>query len=95
MSAAAARARRRAACACGAAAAPAPAAAQQTPRTLPRAGRAPEPLTPPPGSYISMYQLIAEEFSREDLVVKGRLRAGMFAALLVGAAAMCIVGIWA
>eukprot|EP00775_Hariotina_reticulata_P007796 gene7796-7993_t len=45
--------------------------------------------------YIGMYQLIAEEFSREDLLVKPRLRLGMYTALCLGAAAMCILGIWA
>lgn len=45
--------------------------------------------------YIGMYQLIAEEFSREDLLVRPRLRFGMYAALLAGAACMCILGIWA
>jgi len=44
--------------------------------------------------YIGMYQLIAEEFSREDLLVRSKLRYGMYAALLLGAAAMCIIGIW-
>ncbi|GBF93320.1 zinc-nutrition responsive transporter, partial [Raphidocelis subcapitata] len=44
--------------------------------------------------YISMYQLIAEEFSREDLILKGRLRGGMIAGLLAGAACMCILAIW-
>jgi hypothetical protein len=41
-----------------------------------------------------MYQLIAEEFSREDLVVKGRLRIGMILGLLGGAACMCVLAIW-
>eukprot|EP00877_Chromochloris_zofingiensis_P006292 jgi/Chrzof1/1916/Cz10g26060.t1 len=45
--------------------------------------------------YIAMYQLIAEEFSREDLLVKPKLRLGMYASLLLGAACMCILGIWA
>eukprot|EP00879_Flechtneria_rotunda_P002960 GHRR01003177.1.p1 GENE.GHRR01003177.1~~GHRR01003177.1.p1 ORF type:complete len:368 (+),score=84.80 GHRR01003177.1:176-1279(+) len=45
--------------------------------------------------YIGMYQLIAEEFSREDILVRPRLRVGMHAALLLGAAVMCILGIWA
>eukprot|EP00775_Hariotina_reticulata_P009847 gene9847-10006_t len=45
--------------------------------------------------HIGMYQLVAEEFSREDLLVKPKLRFGMYAALCLGAAAMCIVGIWA
>lgn len=44
--------------------------------------------------YISMYQLIAEEFSREDLVVRGRLRLGMVAGLLLGAASMCVLAMW-
>jgi zinc transporter 1/2/3 len=44
--------------------------------------------------YIGMYQLIAEEFSREDLLVKPRLRVGMYAALCLGAAVMCILGVW-
>jgi len=41
-----------------------------------------------------MYQLIAEEFSREDLVVRTKLRFGMVVGLLVGAASMCILAIW-
>lgn len=45
-------------------------------------------------TYIGMYQLIAEEFSREDLLVRPRLRYGMYAALLAGAAVMAILGIW-
>lgn len=44
--------------------------------------------------YIGMYQLVAEEFSREDLLVRPKLRVGMYAALLLGAAAMCILAIW-
>ncbi|GBF90062.1 zinc-nutrition responsive transporter [Raphidocelis subcapitata] len=44
--------------------------------------------------YISMYQLIAEEFSREDLVVRPRLRLGMALALLAGAGCMCLLAIW-
>lgn len=45
--------------------------------------------------YIGMYQLIAEEFSREDILVKPRLRAGMYLALMLGAASMCVLGLWA
>jgi hypothetical protein len=45
--------------------------------------------------YIAMFQLIAEEFSREDMLVRPRLRLGMYAALCMGAAAMCLLGIWA
>lgn len=45
--------------------------------------------------YIGMYQLVAEEFSREDILVKPGLRSGMYAALCVGAASMCILGLWA
>eukprot|EP00878_Enallax_costatus_P000535 GHUV01000630.1.p1 GENE.GHUV01000630.1~~GHUV01000630.1.p1 ORF type:complete len:388 (+),score=25.50 GHUV01000630.1:179-1342(+) len=45
--------------------------------------------------YIGMYQLVAEEFSREDILVKPRLRNGMYAALCCGAASMCILGLWA
>jgi hypothetical protein len=41
-----------------------------------------------------MYQLIAEEFSREDLLVKTRLRLGMVGGLLAGAASMCVLAIW-
>ena len=41
-----------------------------------------------------MYQLIGEEFSREDLVVRGRLRAAMAGGLLLGAAVMCVIAIW-
>lgn len=44
--------------------------------------------------YIGMYQLIAEEFSREDLLVRPKLRYSMYAALLLGGACMCILGIW-
>jgi zinc transporter 1/2/3 len=45
--------------------------------------------------YIGMYQLIAEEFSREDLLVRPGLRYGMYASLFLGAACMTILGIWA
>jgi hypothetical protein len=45
--------------------------------------------------YIGMFQLIAEEFSREDMIVRTKLRLGMYAALCLGAASMCILGIWA
>jgi zinc transporter ZupT len=45
--------------------------------------------------YIGMYQLVAEEFSRDDLLVRPRLRFGMYGALLLGAACMCLIGIWA
>uniref|UniRef100_A0A383WMG0 Zinc/iron permease n=1 Tax=Tetradesmus obliquus TaxID=3088 RepID=A0A383WMG0_TETOB len=45
--------------------------------------------------YIGMFQLIAEEFSREDMLVRPRLRLGMYGALCLGAASMCILGIWA
>ncbi|KAF8065477.1 hypothetical protein HT031_003078 [Scenedesmus sp. PABB004] len=45
--------------------------------------------------YIALFQLIAEEFSREDLLVRGRLRGGMYAALALGAALMCVLGVWA
>lgn len=45
--------------------------------------------------YIGMYQLVAEEFSREDLLVRPGLRTAMQAALLLGGAAMCVIGIWA
>jgi zinc transporter 1/2/3 len=45
--------------------------------------------------YIGMYQLIAEEFSREDLLVRPKLRYGMYAALLLGGACMCVLGVWA
>ena len=44
--------------------------------------------------YISMYQLIAEEFSREDLIVRGRLRAALLLGLAGGAACMCVLAIW-
>lgn len=45
--------------------------------------------------YVAMVELIAEEFTREDLLVKPRLRVAMWAALLLGAAAMCVLAIWA
>ncbi len=54
----------------------------------------PHPPHPQLNSYISMYQLIAEEFSREDLVVKSRLRLGMVAGLVAGAACMCVLAVW-
>ncbi|KAI8474633.1 MAG: ZIP family transporter [Monoraphidium minutum] len=44
--------------------------------------------------YISLFQLIAEEFSREDLLVRPRLRLGMTAGMLLGAACMCVLAIW-
>lgn len=45
--------------------------------------------------YVGVYQLIAEEFQRRDLLVRPRLAAALFAALLAGVFAMCVVGIWA
>lgn len=45
--------------------------------------------------YIGMYQLIAEEFSREDLMVQPKLRLGMYGALSMGAALMCMLAVWA
>jgi hypothetical protein len=64
--------------------------------TPPHPTHPPTPSHPPPhpGSYISMYQLIAEEFSREDLLYRGRLRLGLVGALLMGAASMCVLAIW-
>lgn len=50
--------------------------------------------TNPTNSYIAMYQLIAEEFSREDLLVRGRLRVGLLLGLAAGAACMCVLAIW-
>ena len=44
--------------------------------------------------YVSIYTLIAEEFSRADLAARWRLRAAMIAALLLGAACMCVLAIW-
>ncbi len=47
--------------------------------------------------YISLIQLIAEDFSREDSSkpASGRVRLGSYAALFLGAASMCIIAIWA
>ena len=45
--------------------------------------------------YISMYTLIGEEFSRQDLNTKPRLRWSMYAAVLLGAACMAVIGVWA
>ena len=47
--------------------------------------------------YISLVQLIAEEFSRADLFKCNKLRLlwGMYGSMLGGAAAMCILAIWA
>jgi zinc transporter 1/2/3 len=45
--------------------------------------------------YISMYTLIGEEFSRQDLNTQRGLRFSMYGALLLGAAVMAIIGIWA
>jgi hypothetical protein len=45
--------------------------------------------------YIAMFQLIAEEFSREDMLVRPGFRLAMYAALCTGGAVMCILGIWA
>jgi hypothetical protein len=41
-----------------------------------------------------MFQLVGEELSREDLVIRGRLRMGMICGLLTGAASMCVLAIW-
>ena len=44
--------------------------------------------------YISMYQLIAEEFSRQDLVGSPGTLVLMYLSLLLGGAAMCVLAIW-
>ncbi len=45
--------------------------------------------------YIAMYQLIGEELSREDLLVKTGLRLAMYGTLMLGSAAMCALAVWA
>jgi hypothetical protein len=47
-----------------------------------------------PRSYISLLQLIAEEFSRADLLSHTRLRLGLTSGLLLGAACMAVLAIW-
>jgi zinc transporter 1/2/3 len=44
--------------------------------------------------YISMYQLIAEEFSRQDLIGRPGTLVLMYLAMLLGGAAMCVLAIW-
>lgn len=45
--------------------------------------------------HIALFQIVAEEFSREDLLARPRLRLGLYTSLLLGAALMCILAIWA
>jgi hypothetical protein len=45
--------------------------------------------------YIGLNQLLAEEFSKGDLTVRPGLRFGMYLAVVLGAGAMCALGIWA
>jgi hypothetical protein len=85
---------------------PPPKPALSPPSATPSAGPRPPPVAthalqtaataaqPPPNRRPPRYQLIAEEFSRDDLVVRPRLRAAMTAGLLMGAACMCVIAIW-
>lgn len=45
--------------------------------------------------YIGLNQLLAEEFSKGDLTVRPGLRFCMYLAVVLGAGAMCALGIWA
>jgi hypothetical protein len=45
--------------------------------------------------YIGLTQLLSEEFSHGDLTVRPGLRFGMYLAMVLGAGAMCALGIWA
>jgi zinc transporter 1/2/3 len=45
--------------------------------------------------YISIYQLIAEEFSKTQLLTQTRFRLGMYAALILGAGCMAVLALWA
>jgi zinc transporter 1/2/3 len=45
--------------------------------------------------HIALFQIVAEEFSREDLLARPKLRLGLYTSLLLGAALMCILAIWA
>jgi|APGre2960657404_1045060.scaffolds.fasta_scaffold68825_1 zinc transporter 1/2/3 len=45
--------------------------------------------------YIGLVSLAAEEFSRTDLLARGRDLSAVTAALLFGVASMCMLGIWA
>jgi zinc transporter 1/2/3 len=45
--------------------------------------------------YIGLNQLLAEEFSQGDLTVRPGLRFCMYLAVVLGAGAMCALGIWA
>jgi zinc transporter 1/2/3 len=45
--------------------------------------------------YISIYQLIAEEFSKTQLLTQTKFRLGMYAALIAGAGSMAVLAIWA
>jgi solute carrier family 39 (zinc transporter), member 1/2/3 len=45
--------------------------------------------------HIALFQIVAEEFSREDLLARPKLRMGLYSSLLLGAGLMCILAIWA
>ncbi|KAI8464492.1 MAG: Zinc/iron permease [Monoraphidium minutum] len=43
---------------------------------------------------VSLFSLIAEEFSKADLLTRPRLAAGLMASVLLGVGAMAVIGIW-
>jgi len=45
--------------------------------------------------HIALFQIVAEEFSREDLLARPKLRLGLYSSLLMGAGLMCVLAIWA
>jgi len=45
--------------------------------------------------HIALFQIVAEEFSREDLLVRPGLRVGLYGSLLLGAGFMCVLAVWA
>jgi zinc transporter 1/2/3 len=44
--------------------------------------------------HLSMFQLIGEELTRHDLLVRPRLAAALFAAIAAGAASMAVIALW-
>jgi zinc transporter 1/2/3 len=45
--------------------------------------------------YVALVQVIGEEFTRQDLNTRPRLKLGMLASAALGAGLMCILALWA
>jgi zinc transporter 1/2/3 len=45
--------------------------------------------------YVALVQLIGEEFSRQDLNSRPKLKLGMLASAILGAGLMCMLAVWA